>query len=127
MNPPGERRAGPTSDQTGSPEAIALTDDRLSVARPLLPAGRVSSEHTAVDDVFLPPRREAVEALIATIEDPKRIRKNPSRAPRWFTLPRNETEFAASLLLHWPFVTAVYDADDRLVWFRGLRLKRSAS
>lgn len=33
MSPPDERRAGPAVDRTDSPEAIALTDDVLTIAR----------------------------------------------------------------------------------------------
>lgn len=72
------------------------------------------------------PHREAIEALIGSLDDPG------APWPHWVRVPLTEAEFAASIYVHdrdlfrWG-VELVYDADDRLIAYKGIRLKGRAA
>ena len=68
--------------------------------------------------------RGHVEALLESLLEALRP---DEPAPWWFLLPANEAQFAAALLVRRPEIMAVYDADDVLVAYRGIRLRSGGS
>lgn len=64
--------------------------------------------------------RPAVEALVSTLRPGEPL-------PAWAQRPSSELEFAAALVARTPGVTAVYDDDDVLVGYHGIRLREAAS
>jgi hypothetical protein len=72
------------------------------------------------------PHRETIEALINSLDDPG------APYPLWVQVPLSEAEFAASIyvhdrdIFHWG-VELVYDAADRLIAYKGIRMRERAA
>jgi hypothetical protein len=90
------------------------------------PRDRPAANDRAISKASMPIKTEPivtraeVEALLGTLHPDE-------PAPWWYTHPSNEAQFAATLLAHRPAVSPVYDADDVLVAYRGIRLRRRSA
>lgn len=100
----------------------------IAVSGPEQPEGGPASHEPAPDDATTKQRliapdditRAEIEALVGTLRAGETL-------PSWALRPSSELEFAAALVGRTPGVTAVYDDDDVLVGYHGIRLRRDAS